>query len=133
MGRGRRSISIMVKGVESPKKRMGGNQSQGLCYLTNRKGYQDNGICPRHELFRIGSRREAVSLIGDKPFVQLEATRGCFNTCAFCVSGGEKPVRTIPLEAIRPNVWIIFISMVVKNVRVLDRTFNYNNKEPKTS
>ena len=65
-----------------------------------------------------------------KPFVQLETTRGCFNTCAFCVSGGEKPVRTIPLEAIRERLNDIH-QHGIKNVRVLDRTFNYNNKRAK--
>ena len=65
-----------------------------------------------------------------KPFVQLETTRGCFNTCAFCVSGGEKPVRTISLEAIRERLNVIH-QHGIKNVRVLDRTFNYNNKRAK--
>ena len=62
-----------------------------------------------------------------KPFVQLETTRGCFNTCAFCVSGGEKPVRTLSLEATRKRLDVIH-QHGIKNVRVLDRTFNYNNK-----
>ena len=60
----------------------------------------------------------------------METTRGCFNTCAFCVSGGEKPVRTIPLEAIRERLNDIH-QHGIKNVRVLDRTFNYNNKRAK--
>jgi len=25
----------------------------------------------------------------DKPFVQIETSRGCFNTCSFCVSGSK--------------------------------------------
>ena len=65
-----------------------------------------------------------------KPFVQLETTRGCFNTCAFCVSGGEKPVRTLPIETIRERLVEIH-RHGIKNVRVLDRTFNYNNKRAK--
>ena len=65
-----------------------------------------------------------------KPFVQLETTRGCFNTCAFCVSGGEKPVRTLSLEAIKERLDVIH-EHGIKNVRVLDRTFNYNNKRAK--
>lgn len=65
-----------------------------------------------------------------KPFVQLETTRGCFNTCAFCVSGGEKPVRTLSLEATRKRLDVIH-QHGIKNVRVLDRTFNYNNKRAK--
>ncbi len=66
----------------------------------------------------------------DKPFVQLETTRGCFNTCAFCVSGGEKPVRTIGMKAIEKRLQEIH-AHGIKNVRVLDRTFNYNAKRAK--
>lgn len=62
--------------------------------------------------------------------MQLETTRGCFNTCAFCVSGGEKPVRTLSLEAIKERLDVIH-EHGIKNVRVLDRTFNYNNKRAK--
>lgn len=65
-----------------------------------------------------------------KPFVQLETTRGCFNTCAFCVSGEEKPVRTLSIESIRERLQIIH-SHGIKNVRVLDRTFNYNPRRAK--
>ena len=65
-----------------------------------------------------------------KPFVQLETTRGCFNTCAFCVSGGEKPVRTLPIETIRERLKTIH-SHGIKNVRVLDRTFNFNPRRAK--
>lgn len=39
--------------------------------------------------------------------MQLETTRGCFNTCTFCVSGGEKPVRTLPVERIRERLDLI--------------------------
>lgn len=65
-----------------------------------------------------------------KPFVQLETTRGCFNTCAFCVSGGEKPVRTLSVEAIRERVRLIH-EKGIRNIRVLDRTFNYQSHRAK--
>ena len=65
-----------------------------------------------------------------KPFVQLETTRGCFNTCAFCVSGGEKPVRTLSIDAIRQRLQLIH-SHGIQNVRVLDRTFNFNPRRAK--
>ena len=65
-----------------------------------------------------------------KPFVQLETTRGCFNTCAFCVSGGEKPVRTLSIETIRQRLETIHRNGI-KDVRVLDRTFNFNPRRAK--
>lgn len=62
--------------------------------------------------------------------MQLETTRGCFNTCAFCVSGGEKPVRTLPIDTIRERIQIIH-RHGIRNIRVLDRTFNYNSRHAK--
>ena len=62
--------------------------------------------------------------------MQLETTRGCFNTCAFCVSGGEKPIRTLSIENIRQRLQTIH-EHGIKNIRVLDRTFNYNTHRAK--
>ena len=73
----------------------------GLCYLDENGRYQDNGIARVMNFSQLVSPEKSCFFNWSKPFVQLETTRGCFNTCAFCVSGGEKPVRTIPLEAIR--------------------------------
>ena len=99
----------------------------GLCYLDENGRYQDNGIARVMNFSQLVSPEKSCFFNWSKPFVQLETTRGCFNTCAFCVSGGEKPVRTIPLEAIRERLNDIH-QHGIKNVRVLDRTFNYNNK-----
>ena len=62
--------------------------------------------------------------------MQLETTRGCFNTCAFCVSGGEKPKRTLSIENIRQRLQTNH-EHGIKNIRVLDRTFNYNTHRAK--
>ena len=102
----------------------------GLCYLDENGRYQDNGIARVMNFSQLVSPEKCCFFNWSKPFVQLETTRGCFNTCAFCVSGGEKPVRTIPLEAIRERLNDIH-QHGIKNVRVLDRTFNYNNKRAK--
>ena len=102
----------------------------GLCYLDENGRYQDNGIARVMNFSQLVSPEKSCYFNWSKPFVQLETTRDCFNTCAFCVSGGEKPVRTIPLEAIRERLNDIH-QHGIKNVRVLDRTFNYNNKRAK--
>lgn len=61
-----------------------------------------------------------------KAFVQIETSRGCFNTCRFCVSGIDKtPVQNIPAESLRSRLDNI-LSHGIKEVRVLDRTFNAN-------
>lgn len=102
----------------------------GLCYLTPNKEYKDNGIARVLYFAGLVPPEQSRFFNWSKPFVQLETTRGCFNTCAFCVSGGEKPVRTLSIESIRERLQLIH-AHGIKNVRVLDRTFNYNPRRAK--
>ena len=102
----------------------------GLCYLTPNKEYKDNGIARVLNFAGLVPPEQSRFFNWSKPFVQLETTRGCFNTCAFCVSGGEKPVRTLSIESIRERLQLIH-AHGIKNVRVLDRTFNYNPRRAK--
>ena len=102
----------------------------GLCYLTPDKEYKDNGIARVLNFAGLVPPEQSRFFNWSKPFVQLGTTRGCFNTCAFCVSGGEKPVRTLSIESIRERLRLIH-AHGIKNVRVLDRTFNYNPRRAK--
>lgn len=102
----------------------------GLCYIDENNQYQDNGLARVMNFAQLVPPEKSRFFNWSKPFVQLETTRGCFNTCAFCVSGGEKPVRTLPLEAIGERLNDIR-QHGIRNVRVLDRTFNYNPKRAK--
>ena len=102
----------------------------GLCYLDANQQYQDNGLARVLPFDQLISPEDSEFFNWSKPFVQLETTRGCFNTCAFCVSGGEKPIRTLSMETIRQRLEIIH-QHGIKNVRVLDRTFNFNPKRAK--
>ena len=62
----------------------------------------------------------------DKSFVQIETSRGCFNSCRFCVSGIEKaPVVDIPIENLRQRFQAA-VDKGIKQIRLLDRTFNAN-------
>ncbi|MCD8182786.1 MAG: DUF4080 domain-containing protein [Bacteroides sp.] len=106
------------------------NAIPGLCYLDFEKQYKDNGIARVLDFSNLIPPEKSRFFNWSKPFVQLETTRGCFNTCAFCVSGGEKPVRTLSIEHIRQRLQIIH-QHGIKNVRVLDRTFNYNPQRAK--
>lgn len=97
----------------------------GLCYLDSDKQYSDNGIARVLNFSQLIPPEKSCFFNWSKPFVQLETTRGCFNTCAFCVSGGEKPVRALPIDSIRQRLDIIH-KHHIRDVRVLDRTFNYH-------
>ena len=102
----------------------------GLCWLDADGQYQDNGLARVLAFDRLTPPEESDFFPWGKPFVQLETTRGCFNTCAFCVSGGEKPVRTLSIESIRKRLQTIH-QHGIRNVRVLDRTFNFHPRRAK--
>ena len=102
----------------------------GLCLLDTEGQYHDNGLSRVMAFDKLVNPEQSPFFNWSKPFVQLETTRGCFNTCAFCVSGGEKPVRTLSVEAIRERVRLIH-EKGIRNIRVLDRTFNYQSHRAK--
>lgn len=95
----------------------------GLCWIDNMDTYRDNGCARVNDFAGLQPPEESRFFDWSKPFVQLETTRGCYNTCAFCVSGREKPVRTISLEQVKSRLQQIR-EKGIKEVRLLDRTFN---------
>ena len=100
---------------------------EGLCWISAEDGkYHDNGVARVSDFASLRYPEESPFFNWEKPFVQLETTRGCFNTCAFCVSGGEKPVRYQTLEQVSSRLENIH-AHGIKDVRVLDRTFNYDS------
>ena len=127
-GEGEEVFPLWLKVWNQPRKEW--KSITGLCYLNESGEYQDNGLARVMNFSELVPPEKSCFFNWSKPFVQLETTRGCFNTCAFCVSGGEKPVRTLSLEAIKERLDVIH-EHGIKNVRVLDRTFNYNNKRAK--
>ena len=97
---------------------------EGLCWIDSNE-YHDNGTARVKDFASLKYPEESPFFNWDKPFVQLETTRGCFNTCAFCVSGGDKPVRYQTLEQVKSRLENI-CAHGIKDIRVLDRTFNYD-------
>ena len=61
--------------------------------------------------------------VTDKPFVQVETSRGCPMRCFYCTSGNTQ-VRYRSLEAVREELSVLY-SRGVREVRLLDRTFNF--------
>jgi radical SAM superfamily enzyme YgiQ (UPF0313 family) len=97
---------------------------EGLCWIDSNE-YHDNGTAKIADFASLKYPEESPFFNWDKPFVQLETTRGCFNTCAFCVSGGDKPVRHQSLKQVKSRLENI-CAHGIKDSRVLDRTFNYD-------
>ena len=100
------------------------NDIPGLCSM-HEGVYHDHGLARVMDFASLKAPEESTLFTWSKPFVQLETTRGCFNTCAFCVSGVGDPIRQLPLEDIRQRLGRIR-ERGIRDVRVLDRTFNYH-------
>lgn len=96
--------------------------------LSSQRNYHDGGLARVMAFDQLVPPEESPLFIWDKPFVQVETTRGCFNTCAFCVSGMGDPIRTLPLETVRQRLHRIS-ERGIRDVRILDRTFNYQPRQ----
>ena len=122
-GEGEKALPQWLEAVATES---GWNCVEGLCWIDSVTGkYMDNGIARVAEFAALKYPEQSSFFNWDKPFVQLETTRGCFNTCAFCVSGGEKPVRYQSIGQVRERLENIS-AHGIKDIRVLDRTFNYD-------
>ena len=124
-GEGERALPEFLDSIDD---RTRWNTIEGLCWLSSGDGvYHDNGMARVADFASLRYPEESIFFNWDKPFVQLETTRGCFNTCAFCVSGGEKPVRYQSIEQVRSRLENI-CAHGINDIRVLDRTFNYDTE-----
>lgn len=95
---------------------------------TTQKIYHDGGLARVKDFERMIPPEESPFFTWEKPFVQIETTRGCFNSCAFCVSGVGDPIRTLPIDAIRQRL-VRIRERGIRDVRVLDRTFNFHPRQ----
>ena len=94
----------------------------GICFIDKDGVYHDGGYA-RAPFKEIKPSLESRLFDWSKPFVQLETTRGCFNSCRFCVSSDDKPVRSIDIHEIE-RLCDLIVSKGVGDIRLLDRTFN---------
>ena len=99
---------------------------KGLCFLLD-GGYVDGGKAVVKDFASLRYPEESPFFVADRSFVQLETTRGCFNSCQFCVSGADKPVRSLSIEQIRSRL-DFYAKKGISSIRMLDRTFNGSPK-----
>lgn len=95
---------------------------KGLCYIDNGQ-YIDNGLAKVEHYQALKFPEDSTFFDWDKPFIQIESTRGCFNSCAFCVSGADKPVRSLSIDVLRERLKKAQ-EKGIRDIRLLDRTFN---------
>ena len=101
---------------------------EGSEALSPHKTYHDGGLARVMTFDKLLPPEESPLFTWDKPFVQVETTRGCFNTCAFCVSGVGDPIRVLPIGEIRRRL-VRIRERGIRDVRVLDRTFNFHPRQ----
>jgi len=99
---------------------------EGVCLLYN-DSYIDNGRVRSSDISILQIPEKSVFFDFNKPFVQIETSRGCFNGCKFCVSGCKERVSFINYESFKLRLQNL-INNGVKEVRILDRSFNANSK-----
>lgn len=74
----------------------------GLCWISDNDGtYHDNGTAIVDNYQALRFPEESPFFCWDKPFVQLETTRGCFNSCTFCVSGRDNQIRSQSIRQVK--------------------------------
>lgn len=67
------------------------------------------------------------SLVGESDKIMYyESARGCPFACSYCVSAIEKGIRPLPIDRVKADL-SYFVYKGVKQVKFVDRTFNYND------
>lgn len=57
--------------------------------------------------------------------IYYEASRGCPFNCSYCISSLDRRIRELPVERVKEDM-SFFLSQNVKQVKFLDRTFNWD-------
>lgn len=99
----------------------------GFCHIDKNGNYCDNGIAEVSDFSAIEVPENSSFFEWERPFVQIETSRGCFNRCSFCISGTGRKIDNIPVSSLRERFNKVR-ERGVKEVRILDRTFNSNSK-----
>lgn len=100
---------------------------KGFCYIDNNDNYIDNGEAIVSNFTALNPPEISNFFNWEKPFIQIETSRGCFNKCAFCISGGVRKIEDIPATMLRERIQNVY-NKGIREIRILDRTFNANPK-----
>lgn len=94
----------------------------GLAWRDNGKVKQNSGI----SLSEAWSQRpfpcESSFFAHDKPFAQLETSRGCPFSCTYCTSG-KTALRFKAIDDVKQEL-LLLRALGIGDIRLLDRTFN---------
>jgi len=119
-GEGEEQFSLLLAALNSSSELI---KIKGLCYINSKGNYVDNGIAYVSSFSSLNYPETSTFFNWEKPFIQIETSRGCFNHCSFCVSSACRKIENISADEIRNRVENA-CQKGVKNIRILDRTFN---------
>jgi len=102
----------------------------GICYISSGK-YNDNGFAKfAGNLDEIPSPYEKGYFSPDRPFCQIETSRGCSGRCSFCTSALSEGTRHFSLGRIRSEIECLH-KAGIRDIRIVDRTFNEDKSRAK--
>lgn len=101
------------------------NKIRGLTYREGGKINVNPDTPPLHFESVPFPYRSLVS--EDDKIMYYESSRGCPYQCSYCLSSIERKVRSLSIERVKSDL-SYFIYKRVKQVKFIDRTFNWNSK-----
>lgn len=96
---------------------------KGLCTVNDKGEYIDNGTSETEEINSLPSLYSKGYFNKNKPFMQLETSRGCPSKCIFCTSSLGRDQKFYETSSIKDSLYEIKYAGI-SEVRILDRTFN---------
>lgn len=101
--------------------------TKGICFIDDSGFYHNKQTVYVDDFEKLAPPENSIFFNWDKPFVQVETSRNCFNTCKFCISGKTfVKTKDIPIDSLRKRFNTIK-NKGIREVRILDRTFNANS------
>lgn len=101
---------------------------EGVCYLDDNGTFVNFPVlsfCNLNELPFPYTQEDFNSL--KNKILYYETSRGCPYLCQYCLSGLKETVRTRDLHLVKQDL-LIFLGKKVKQVKFVDRTFNFDPK-----
>ncbi len=103
-------------------------QVAGLCYIDEQGCYQDNLSADyKYDIDTLPSPYQKALIHRGKAFYQLETSRGCGGSCAFCTSSKSKGVKYHSLNRIKKDLQALY-ELGYRDIRLIDRTFNEDSE-----